>query len=117
MFLGEHQVLGFLEPCVSSAHPKCALFPPLAPENLTQTGFLYVLHILLIIITLNILSRNQALPPEFNFNIFLHSLYILNLLLKPSKDGATFYALDIILDSNIFHTQPMQILMINTDPK
>lgn len=96
VFLDEHQVLGFLKPCVSSAHLKCALFPPLAPENLTQTGLLYVLQRLLIIITLNTLSRNQALPPEFNFNIFLHSLYILNLLLKyivPLRMGLHFMLL------------------------
>lgn len=43
VFLGEHQVLGFLKLCVSSAHLKCSPFPLLAPENLTQTGFLYVL--------------------------------------------------------------------------
>lgn len=70
VFLGEHQVLGFLKLCFSSAHLKCALFPSLAPEHLSQTGFLYVLQILLIIITLNTLSRSQALLHEFGFNIF-----------------------------------------------
>ena len=53
---------------------------------------------------------------QYFFSLFIHFEHT-SQIHSASEDGATFYALDIILDIIIFHTQPMKILMINTDPK
>lgn len=58
IFLGWTSSVNVFWNCFNSSHLKCALFPHLAPEHLSQTGLLYVLQILLLIITQNTLSRS-----------------------------------------------------------